>query len=70
MDEDDIEYWKAIGQLRFALSDLLKPLERYGQREYVLGALEQIVALAIQLHERVEGVDRGEPYYYERISYN
>ena len=59
---DDETWDKAIGQFRMALNtQVLKPLRKYGQNHYVDTALEEIVSLAIQLHQRLEGLD--EPYH-------
>lgn len=56
----DEEWDKAIGQLKLALNTVLKPLRLYGQGGYVDSVTEEIVSLAVQLHERLSGVDR--PY--------
>ena len=55
---DDEEYIsKAIGQFRLALNGLLKPLQRYGQTDYVIGVAGEILKLAWQLHWKLEGMD-------------
>jgi len=63
---DDEEHWeKCIGQYRLTLNGLLWPLRKYGQDVYVDGVSEEIVSLAIQLHQKLSGVD--EPYYVSGI---
>ena len=59
MDEDE-DFSKAIGQFKLALNTILNPLRLYGQGSYVDSATEEIVSLALQLHNRLEGID--EPY--------
>ena len=58
MEEDEE---KAVGQFKLALNLVLKPLRLYGQNHYVDTATEEIVSLAIELHQRLEGID--EPYH-------
>jgi len=58
---DDEELDKAIGQFRLALNGIMKPLCLYGQDVYVASASEEIVSLAVQLHERLSGIDK--PYF-------
>ena len=61
MTEDDEEWDKAIGQFKLALNTIMSPLRLYGQAHYVDSASEEIVSLALQLHNRLEGID--EPYH-------
>lgn len=60
INPEDTEWEKAVGQLRLALNIVLNPLRLYGQNTYVDSATEEIVSLALQLHNRLEGVD--EPF--------
>ncbi len=55
--DDEIEFDKAVGQLRLALGKVLKPLRLYGQDHYVDMATSEIVSLAIQLHWKLSGLD-------------
>lgn len=48
---------KAIFQFQGELMRLLKPLERYGQQAYVEMVVPEIVKIARQMLERVEGKD-------------
>lgn len=67
-EQQESEHWdKAVGQFRLALGAYLYPLRRYGQEIYVTGVSEHIVSLAIQMHQRLEGVD--EPYIVEPPAY-
>ena len=59
-EEIDLEWEKAVGQFRLTLNGIMKPLRLYGQGDYVDSAIEEIVSLAIQLYQRLEGVD--EPF--------
>lgn len=60
-NKEDLQWEKAVGQLRLALNIVLKPLRLYGQGHYVDTVTEEIISLAIQLHQRLEGID--EPYH-------
>jgi len=66
---EEAELNKAIGQLRLNLNMVLKPLRLYGQDHYVNTATEEIVSLAIQLHNRLSGID--EPFYvnHDKLHY-
>jgi len=48
---------KAIFQFKGQLAEMLQPLERYGQRDYVEECIPHIADLALQLHERLTGND-------------
>ena len=61
MSEDDEQWAKAISQFKLALNGIMNPLRLYGQGFYVDSASEEIVSLALQLHNRLEGLD--EPYH-------
>jgi len=61
MTPDDEQWDKAVGQFRLTLNGILKPLRLYGQGYYVDSASEEIVSLAIQLHEKLSGLDER-PY--------
>ncbi len=58
LNDEDIS--KALWHLRGLLNDYLKPLERYGQKEYVQMLEPNIEILAWRFHWELEGVD--EPY--------
>lgn len=60
MSEDE-EFDKAIGQFRLMLNGIMNPLRLYGQGYYVDTASEEILSLAVQLHQRLSGID--EPYH-------
>lgn len=70
-EEEEIAYDKAIGQFRFALNKVLKPLRMYGQGAYVDAITTEIVSLALQLDLKLEGIDEafgeGEPYHINDI---
>ena len=61
MADDELDFDKAIGQLRLTLNGIMKPLRLYGQGHYVDSASEEIISLAIQLHHKLSGID--EPYH-------
>ena len=60
-DKEDEQFDKAVGQFQLNLNTIMNPLRLYGQGHYVDSATEEIVSLALQLHNRLSGVD--EPYY-------
>ena len=67
--EDDQDHTsKCLFQFQGAIIDLLKPLKRYGQTEYVDMVIPEIVHLAWQLRYQLEGVD--EPLVYYKPTYN
>ena len=68
-DEEELAWDKAVGQFRLALGVVMKPLMLYGQQHYVDTALQEIVSLSIQLHQKLSGLD--EPYYinHEKLHY-
>jgi len=49
---------KAIGQFRLQCLGLLQPFSAYGMRDFIPGTADQVVILALQLHERLNGVDK------------
>jgi len=57
MEDDDMNFDKVVGQLRFALNRVMKPLELYGQGHYVRTAVEEIISLAVQMHLKLSGLD-------------
>ena len=59
MNEEE-DWDKIIGQFRLHLHSVLRPLRMYGQEHYVASVTEEIVSLAIQLHQKLEGID--EPF--------
>ena len=60
-ENTNLDWDKAVGQFRLALGVVTNPLRLYGQGHYVDTADEEIVSLAIQLHQRLSGLD--EPYH-------
>ncbi len=58
-EEEDFD--KLVGQLRLNLNIVLKPLRNYGQGHYVDTATEEIISLAVQLYEKLSGIER--PYH-------
>lgn len=40
---------------------IMKPLMMYGQGDYVKKAIPELVSLAVQFYERMEGIER--PYH-------
>ena len=60
MTEDEEAWDKAVGQFKLSLGVVMRPLMMYGQQHYVGSAIEEIVSLALQLHNRLGGMD--EPY--------
>ena len=48
---------KAIFQFQGALVGIMKPLKKYGQEDYVLMAISEIISLAYQLHVKLHGAD-------------
>jgi len=54
MEED---FDKCTGQFRLALNTIMNPLRLYGQGFYVDSASEEIVSLAVQLHQKLNGLD-------------
>lgn len=56
MTEED----KVLGQFKLTLGGILQPLTKYGQEDYVLMVIPEIVSLAYQLHLKLSGID--EPF--------
>ena len=52
-----IDKEKAIGQFRLQLNGVMSPFHFYGQDAFVPPAIEEIVKLALKLHERLSGKD-------------
>ena len=65
-DLTDEEFNSVIGHYRIALNGLMRPLTRYGQGDYVAGAINQLVSLGVQLHFKLSGVDEV-PYMVEDL---
>jgi len=61
-ETDDLEFDKFVGQLRLALGVVMRPLRMYGQQNYVDTASEEILSLALQLHQKLSGLDVA-PYF-------
>ncbi len=57
MDTNSEQYQKALSQFRLNLGGILHPLRRYGQDVYVEQLIPEIVKLALQLHDRLDGKD-------------
>ena len=53
----DDEYQKAIQSTRFELREIMIPLEMYGQKPYVDGAIEEIIQLVEQFGKKIRGRD-------------
>lgn len=49
---------KALGQFRLQLNKAFEPFNMYGLELHIPKAQEQIIKLALQLHERLSGIDR------------
>lgn len=59
-DDDELseeEISKALGQFQLTLNGVLSPLKKYGQEDFVIMANNEIVNLAWQLHQKLNGVD-------------
>jgi hypothetical protein len=63
----DPEFDKALGQYRFAVREILEPLNRYGQQVYCQMIEEHLLALAMTLHYKLSGIDM--PYIVEKLTY-
>ena len=48
---------KAIGQLRLQVGEILSVFSIYGLQDYIPGAIEEIVEVAIDFSKRVRGED-------------
>lgn len=48
---------KAKGQLRLQLNGLMQVFHCYGLQDYVFGIIDEIILLADQYHERLNGGD-------------
>lgn len=53
----DYKYKKAEGQLRLQVGEILSVFDMYGQGAYIVGALEEIIEVAIDFSKRVRGED-------------
>ncbi len=60
---EDLEYHQAIHHYRQAVNELLIPLKVYGQEPYCREAVEKLVSLGMQLHEKLLGL-RDEPFHW------
>ena len=54
---EDADWEKAVGQYRLQVGAVLRPLRLYGQAQYVVSAIEELVSLALQLHLKLSGVE-------------
>ena len=61
MNDDEEIFDKVIGQLRLTIGAVLHPLRMYGQDHYVDTAIEELVSLAVQCHQKLSGIEV--PYY-------
>jgi len=64
-----MQWEKAIGQLRLNLNTIMHPLRSYGQGYYVDAATEEIISLAVQLYEKLSGVDRPYHLNHDKLRY-
>jgi hypothetical protein len=62
-DEELEDFLKIMGQFRLKLTDVMRPLRRYGQDVYVDGCSEEIESLAFQMYLKLSGIDM--PYEVE-----
>ena len=53
----DDKYKKAEGQLRLQVGEILSVFGIYGMQDYIPGAIEEIVEVAIDFSKRVRGAD-------------
>jgi hypothetical protein len=53
----DIDFDKAKGQFMLQLNPILKPFMYHGFKDLIPGAKEEIFNLALQLHDRLNGLD-------------
>lgn len=51
----DDKYKKAEGQLRLQVGEILSVFDMYGHGDYIVGAIEEIVEVAIDFSKRVRG---------------
>jgi len=61
-DLEDMDFDKHVGSFRLALGVVMRPLTMYGQREYVTSAMEEVISLAVQLYQKLSGIDVA-PYH-------
>jgi len=61
-DTEDQDFDKNLTRFRLALGVVMRPLMMYGQQVYVGSAMEEIVSLAVQLHQKLSGIDVA-PYH-------
>ncbi len=62
-EAEDAAYSQTLWHYRQAISEMLKPLEMYGQEIYCQQAIEQLVSLGMQLHEKLLGL-RDDPFHW------
>ena len=48
---------KALGQFRLRLNGMMSPFSSYGLGVFIPPTIEEIAKLALQLHERLNGLD-------------
>ena len=52
----DDEYGNVVGHVRLSLNGIMEPLMMYGQKEYVIGAVNEIMKLVEDFGVRIRGV--------------
>lgn len=62
---DEMEYKKAIGQLRLQMNAVFEPFDKYGLGIFIPGAIEEAMKLTEDFGLRVRGVDK--PLDIDRI---
>ena len=55
---EEQDYKKAEGQLRLSLNDVMSVFRMYGLQDYVPGAVDEIIQLAVDFSLRLRGVDK------------
>lgn len=68
MSEDET-FDKAVGQFKLNINTVLNPLRLYGQGAYVDTATEEIVSLALQLHNKLSGVEEPFVLNHNKLHY-
>ena len=66
-EEEDFD--KAVGQFRLSINSVMYPLRLYGQKDYVRSATEEVISLALQLHNRLSGVDEPFIINHDKLHY-
>lgn len=61
MEDDD--FGKVLGQFRLQVNGVMRPFNLYGMHTYVPVAISLIESLAVQLHQKLSGIDL--PYWIQ-----